>query len=105
MLPFFCPDAQKSLSVGTAHAFCRSRDEIVGVQLSSLSGGSQWDVRGVVAQQGVAGSVILLHTAIVLVTKSAPHPFTFSHTISLIRISEGQYQIQNDALVIHDGIR
>jgi hypothetical protein len=104
MLPFFCPDAQKSLSVGTAHAFCGSRDEI-GVQLSSLSGGSQWDVRGVVAQQGVAGSVILLLTGIVLVTKSAPHPFTFSHTISLIRISEGQYQIQNDALVIHDGIR
>jgi hypothetical protein len=98
LLPFFCPDAQKSLSVGTAHAFCGSKEEIA-VQLASLSGGSQWDVRGVVAQQGVAGSVILLLTGAVL-TKSAPQPFTFSHSIALIRSSEGQYQIHNDALVI-----
>jgi len=98
LLPFYCNDAQKSLSVGTAHAFCASKEEI-SVQLASLSGGSQWEVRGVVAQQGLAGSVVLLLTGVVL-TKTAPLPFNFSHAISLIRVSEGQYQIHNDALVL-----
>ena len=100
LLPFYCPDAQKSLSVGTAHAFCASKEEI-SVQLASLSNGSQWDVRGVVAQQGVAGSVILLMTGNVL-TKTSPLPFNFAHSIALIPIppSEGRYQIQNDALVL-----
>jgi hypothetical protein len=100
LLPYFYPDAQKSLSVGTAHAFCASKEEI-SVQLASLSNGSQWDVRGVVAQQGVAGSVILLMTGSVL-TKTSPLPFTFAHSIALIPIqsSEGRYQIHNDTLVL-----
>jgi hypothetical protein len=96
LLLYYAPQAQKSLSAGGAHAFCASRHEI-SVQLQSLSE-SHWDVRGVVAQQGIMGSVVLLITGTML-AKNSSQPFTFCHTVTLTRIKD-VYQIHNDALAL-----
>ena len=95
LLEHYAPKAQKSLSVGGAHAFCHSPHEFL-MQLQSLQG-SHWDVRGVVAQQGVCDSVVLLITG--TMQNAATRILPFCHTITLIRIDEA-YQIHNDAMAI-----
>jgi hypothetical protein len=94
LLMYYVPGAVKSLSLGGAHSFCKSRDEIL-IQLNSLQG-SLWDVSGVVAQEGYLDSVVLLLTGNAL-PKTAPEPLSFSHAIALIKLTEG-YQIHNDAM-------
>lgn len=94
LLMYYVPGAVKSLSLGGAHSFCKSRDEIL-IQLNSLQG-SLWDVSGVVAQEGYLDSVVLLLTGNAL-PKTAPKPLSFSHAITLIKLPEG-YQIHNDAM-------
>jgi hypothetical protein len=93
-LMHYFPGAVKSLSLGGAHSFCKSRQEIL-VQLNSLQG-SLWDVSGVVAQDGFMNSVVLLLTGNAL-PKTAPKPLAFSHSITLIKVAGG-YQIHNDAM-------
>ena len=94
LLMHYVPGAVKSLSLGGAHSFCKSRDEIL-IQLNSLQG-SLWDVNGVVAQEGYLDSVVLLLTGNAL-PKTAPKPLCFSHAVTLIKLAEG-YQIHNDAM-------
>jgi hypothetical protein len=94
LLMHYFPGAVKSLSLGGAHSFCKSRQEIL-VQLNSLQG-SLWDVSGVVAQDGYMSSVVLLLTGNALPI-TAPKPLAFSHSITLVKVPEG-YQIHNDAM-------
>lgn len=94
LLMHYFPGAVKSLSLGGAHSFCKSRQEIL-VQLNSLQG-SLWDVSGVVAQDGFMSSVVLLLTGNALPI-TAPKPIAFSHSITLVKLPEG-YQIHNDAM-------
>ena len=96
LLMYYVPGAVKSLSLGGAHSFCKSRDEIL-IQLNSLQG-SLWDVSGVVAQDGYLDSVVLLLTGNAL-PKTAPKPLSFSHAITLIKLRDG-YQIHNDAMAL-----
>ena len=94
LLLYYVPGAVKSLSLGGAHSFCKSRQEIL-VQLNSLQG-SLWDVSGVVAQEGFMDSVVLLLTGNAL-PKTSPKPLAFSHSITLVKSAQG-YQIHNDAM-------
>lgn len=94
----YCNEAQKSLSVGGAHAVCHSRQEFL-LQLKSLTG-SQFLVKGVVAQPGVDTSVVLLITGSVQTTNMQVLPFC--HSLTLTRISNGDllFQIHNDAMAL-----
>jgi hypothetical protein len=94
LLLHYAPTAVKSLSLGGAHAFCRSRTDIA-TQLTSLQG-SLWDVNGAVAQEGYMNSVVLLTTGKALLTTST-QPLEFCHSVTLIKRPNG-YQIHNDAM-------
>ena len=96
LLLYYFEGAVKSLSLGGAHSFCKSREEIL-LQLNSLQG-SLWDVSAVVAQDGFMDSIVLLLTGNAL-PKTAPAPLSFSHSITLIKLPEG-YQIHNDAMAL-----
>jgi hypothetical protein len=92
----YAHSAVKSLSVGGAHAVCSSRNDFLH-QLQSLEH-SQFQIKGVVAQQGFGDSVVLL------ITGSVENALTrlvlpFCHTMTLIRMDEG-YQIHNDAMAL-----
>jgi hypothetical protein len=95
LLLHYVPGAVKSLSLGGAHSFCKSRQEML-IQLNSLQG-SLWDVSGVVAQEGFMNSVVLLLTGTCL-PKTAPQPIPFCHSITLVKAASGGYQIHNDAM-------
>ena len=95
----FAPEAQKSLSVGGAHAFCDSKQSVLQ-QLQSLHG-SYWDVRGVVAQPGFMETILILINGVTL-PKNQPQPLIFSHSITLVK-SENGYQIHNDAMALIAG--
>lgn len=94
LLLHYVPGAVKSLSLGGAHSFCKSRQELL-LQLNSLQG-SLWDVSGVVAQEGFMNSIVLLLTGTCL-PKTSPQPIPFCHSITLVKAAEG-YQIHNDAM-------
>ena len=96
LLLYFAPEAQKSLSVGGAHAFCDSRQAIMR-QINSLHG-SLFEVRGVVAQPGFMESVVLLVNGLTLPTNSG-QTLMFSHTLTLVKSDQG-YQIHNDAMAL-----
>jgi hypothetical protein len=95
LLLHYVPGAVKSLSLGGAHSFCKSRQEML-IQLNSLQG-SLWDVSGVVAQEGFMNSVVLLLTGTCL-PKTSPRPIPFCHSITLVKAASGGYQIHNDAM-------
>jgi len=100
LLPFYTVDSQKSLSVGGAHAVCRSRGEFL-LQLQSLQG-SQFLVRGVVAQPGMSDSVVLLITGSVQ-NAATLQMLPFCHSLSLVRVNaeeQDNFQIQNDAMAL-----
>jgi hypothetical protein len=92
----YASSAVKSLSVGGAHAVCSCRNDVLH-QLQSLEH-SQFQIKGVVAQQGFGDSVVLLITGSVenVLTRLV---LPFCHTMTLIRMDEG-YQIHNDAMAL-----
>jgi hypothetical protein len=95
---YYAPGVVKSLSIGGAHAFCKSRLDME-LQFQSLRG-SLWDVTGAVAQDGCLESIVLHITGNAIPKTTAtpsPKSVIFSHSITLIKFPEG-YQIRNDAM-------
>jgi Uri superfamily endonuclease len=97
LVHYYCPNTQKSLSVGGAHAVCTSEIDVL-LQLTSLEQ-SQFLVKGVVAQPGIQSSVVLLITGMVQSSNVAA-PLPFCHSLTLVSCGNGQYQIHNDAMAL-----
>lgn len=99
LVQHYMAQSQKSLSVGTAHAVCHSPEEFL-LQLQSLHG-SQFLVKGVVAQPGISGSVLLLITGCVQ-HHSAAQVLPYCHSLSLVCSDEKTrgWQIHNDAMAL-----
>jgi hypothetical protein len=93
---YYAPGVVKSLSIGGAHAFCKSRLDM-DLQFKSLRG-TLWDVTGAIAQDGFLESIVLHITGNAFPkTTTTPKTVIFSHSITLIKLAEG-YQIRNDAM-------
>ena len=97
LLLHYTVDAQKSLSVGGAHAVCSVREECL-LQLESLHG-SQFLVRGVVAQPGIGESVVLLITGSVQ-NATTLQLLPFCHSVTLVCTNAQSFQIHNDAMAL-----
>jgi hypothetical protein len=108
LLGYFTSTAQKSLTVGSAHAVCHSRQDC-GLQLQSFVG-MVVQIKGVLQQSTVHQGVLVLITG----TCVQPHALPFCHSLLLVPTSSsslqddnnggggggggGGFQIQNDAL-------
>lgn len=91
LVAHYAPTAQKSLTVGGAHAVCQKPEDRL-LQLQSLVG-MVVQIKGVLQQPTVG------HGTLVLVTGTCvhPHAFPFCHSFVMVPIGGG-FQIQNDAL-------
>jgi hypothetical protein len=91
LVAHYAPTAQKSLTVGGAHAVCQNPEDRL-LQLQSLVG-MVVQIKGVLHQPTVG------HGTLVLITGTCvhPHALPFCHTLIMAPIGGG-FQIQNDAL-------
>lgn len=89
---YYTPTAQKSLTVGGAHALCTHVEQRI-LQLQSLSG-MVISIKGVLQQPTVHGAILVLITG----TCVQPHALPFCHSVVLVQLPAGGFQIQNDAL-------
>jgi hypothetical protein len=109
LLGYFTSTAQKSLTVGSAHAVCHSQQDF-GLQLQSFVG-IVVQIKGVLQQNTVHQGVLVLITG----TCVQPHALPFCHSLLLVPTSSSSsaeddddatntnggccgFQIQNDAL-------
>ena len=91
---YYTPTAQKSLTVGGAHALC-THVEQRQQQLQSLIG-LVVNIKGVLQQPTVHGATLVLITG----TCVQPHTLPFCHSLVLVPVVSGGFQIQNDALCL-----
>jgi len=91
---YYLPQAQKSLTVGGAHALCQHMDQRQQ-QLESLRG-MVLQVKGVLQHPhfGDDSNIFIVITG----TCVQPHPLPFCHSLVLAKVGPQAYQIQNDAL-------
>jgi hypothetical protein len=92
---YYTPTAQKSLTVGGAHACCK-RVEERAIQLQSLAS-TVFNLNGFLQQPTVHGSTLVLITG----TCVQPHSMStlpFCHSLVILPVPSGGFQIQNDAL-------
>jgi hypothetical protein len=89
---YYTPTANKSFTVGGAHALCTHVEQRT-LQLQSLSG-MVISIKGVLQQPTVNGATLVLITG----TCVQPHALPFCHSLVLVPVAAGGYQIQNDAL-------
>ena len=79
LLAHYTPTAQKSLTVGGAHAVCHSRRDCA-LQLQSLVG-MLVQIRGVIQQPTIGGAILIVITG----TCRQPHPvLPFCHSLVLL---------------------
>ena len=94
---YYAPTAQKSLTVGSAHAVCLNVDQRL-LQLQSLVG-MVVQIKGVLQQPTVGQGTLVLITG----TCVQPHALPFCHSLVLVPSSVANngsvgFHIQNDAL-------
>eukprot|EP00980_Cylindrotheca_fusiformis_P031017 scaffold25721_cov157-Cylindrotheca_fusiformis.AAC.1 len=93
---YYSPSAQKSLTVGGAHAVSQTPQERI-LQLQSLSG-MVMTIKGILQQPTIQGAILVLITG----TCIQPHALPFCHSLLLVptiaTTMDGGFQIQNDAL-------
>jgi hypothetical protein len=92
LLPYYTATAQKSLTVGGAHAVCGPTLAEKGLQLKHLVG-MVVTIKGVLQQPTTGPGVLVLITGICV----QPHALPFCHSLILVPVDNG-FQIQNDAL-------
>lgn len=91
---YYAPTAQKSLTVGGAHAICTHMEQRQQ-QLKSLAG-MVVNIKGVLQQPTVDGATLVLITG----TCVQPYTLPFCHSLVLAPSMNGGFQIQNDALCL-----
>ena len=90
---YYLPNAQKSLTVGGAHALCTHVDQRLQ-QLESLTK-MTLQVKGVLQHPGPSlDSIFVMITG----TSIQPHTLPFCHSLVLKQVGPQSFQIQNDAL-------
>ena len=92
LLPFYTETAQKSLTVGGAHAVCGPTLAEKELQLKHLVG-MVVTIKGCLQQPTVGPGVLVTITGIC----RQPHALPFCHSLIMVPVDEG-FQIQNDAL-------
>ena len=89
----YSPTAQKSCTVGGAHAICQKIEDRA-MQLQSLVGLTV-QIKGLLQQPTAGNGILVLITGMCI----RPHALPFCHSIVLVPVGVGGgYQIQNDAL-------
>ena len=91
LVAHYAPTAQKSLTVGGAHAVCQKPEDRL-LQLQSLVG-MVVQIKGVLQQPTVGHGMLVLITG----TCVHPHALPFCHSLVMVPIGGG-FQIFNDAL-------
>jgi hypothetical protein len=91
LVAHYATTAQKSLTVGGAHAVCQNPEDRL-LQLQSLVG-MVVQIKGVLQQPTVGHGMLVLITG----TCVHPHALPFCHSLVMVPIGGG-FQIQNDAL-------
>jgi hypothetical protein len=91
LIAHYAPTAQKSLTVGCAHAVCQKPEDRL-LQLQSLVG-MVVQIKGVLQQPTAGNGTLVLITG----TCVHPHALPFCHSLVMVPIGGG-FQIQNDAL-------